>query len=62
MKKPTESYIKRNIEMVSLQTRIDHDLKKEAEKAAQALGTSLNRFVEAALLWYLDQLKKEGTL
>lgn len=61
-KAPTQSYIKRGIETVSVQIRIDSELKHEAEKARLKLGTSLNRLVEAAIKWYLVELKKEGSL
>lgn len=62
MNKPAESYIKRGLEIESLQVRVCSDLKRDAQIASEKLNTSLNRLVEAALKWYLEQLKKEGEL
>lgn len=61
-RKPAASYIKRCVELESLQVRISHELKQKAELAADKLGTSLNRLAEAAIDWYIEQLKKEGSL
>lgn len=62
MKKPAERYIKRSIEIESLQVRVDSNLKRQVEMAAKKLNSSLNRFSEAALNFYLEALKKDGTL
>jgi predicted HicB family RNase H-like nuclease len=61
-REPAAAYIKRGVETVSMQTRISAELKHEAEMAADKLGTSLNRLNEAALIWYLKQLEKDGSL
>jgi predicted HicB family RNase H-like nuclease len=57
MRKPIESYIKRNVETQSMQVRVSAKLKFDAELTAKAMNTSLNRLVEAALEYYLEQLK-----
>jgi predicted HicB family RNase H-like nuclease len=62
MKLPAESWIKRDKTMMAFNVRIDEEVKKETEKAAKKLDTSLNRFTEAALSWYIDALKKDGAL
>jgi predicted HicB family RNase H-like nuclease len=59
---PAEAYIKRGIELESLQVRVSAALKLKAEIAAEKLGTSLNRFTEAALNWYIKQLEKDGSI
>jgi hypothetical protein len=60
--KPAEKYIKRGVELEQMQTRIDCELKRGVERAAAVLDTSLNRFVEAALKWYLDALRRDGDI
>lgn len=55
-KRPAESYIKRNIEVVPIVVRIPETLKEESERMAAQLDTSMNRFVEAALRWYIVEL------
>lgn len=58
--KPIESYItRRTIELVHLRTKIDINLKKEAQEWAEKLETSLNRFVEASIKYYIDSWKEQ---
>lgn len=61
-RKPAEGYLHRGVDVVPILTRIPPELKEEAELAADKLGTSLNRFIESSLRWYLDALKKEGSI
>lgn len=61
-KMPVVSHIHRNEELAGLQLRIPVYVKADAENAAVHLGTSMNRLVEAAIIWYLEALKKEGSL
>jgi predicted transcriptional regulator len=60
--KPALSWIRRGLEMESTQLRLPSEVKKETMEAAEKLDTSMNHFVEAAIKWYLDALKKEGSL
>lgn len=60
--KPSLSYIKRQEPVIALKLKILPELKHEAESASAKLGTSLNRFVEASVKWYLDALKKDGSI
>jgi predicted HicB family RNase H-like nuclease len=60
--KPAAAYIHRGIEREALMTRVPPDLNNQVDLASGKLGTSKNLFVEAALRWYLEQLKKEGSL
>ena len=61
-RKPAERFIQRNLELVSLQTRVPIELKEEIDQVSEQLETSQARFVEAAVKWYIDALKKEGSL
>lgn len=62
MEKPAESYIHRMVELTQIHTRIPEDVKEQAESACDKLGTSMQRFIEASLRWYLEELKKEGSI
>lgn len=62
MKKPTEKYIRRANRVESVQLRIDSTLKRQMQQSAKKLNSSMNRFTEAALHFYIDALKKEGVL
>jgi predicted HicB family RNase H-like nuclease len=55
-------FIKRDTEVVRLMVRIPPELKAEIEDASEKLDCSINKFTEAALNWYLANLKKEGSL
>ena len=55
---PPESWIRRGVELVPLSARVPQETKDRAEEAARILETSLNRFTEAALNWYMEALKQ----
>jgi predicted HicB family RNase H-like nuclease len=56
-KQPATKYLKRKkIKAVTLTLRIDQEVKDQADLMSKAHGTSLNRFAEAALNWYMDEL------
>lgn len=56
---PVQAYIRRNQEMIRLPVRIPLEVKEEAEQLARGLKTSLARYVEAALVWYGNEVKKK---
>lgn len=62
MKKPLKKYIRRPAKTESLQLRIDAKLKHEIDLCATKLNTSMNRFAEAAVTFYMEALKKDGAL
>lgn len=53
---PPMKYLRRKIPVVSFNIRIDKVLKGRVDKASRQLDTSANKFAEAALSWYLDQM------
>lgn len=44
---------------VNLFVRISPKLKARLEAAVEALHTNQTKFIEGAILWYLDELEKE---
>lgn len=52
-------FIEQKPKVASVPLRIPEELKQEATVAAQALDISLNRFIEASIKCYLEELKKE---
>jgi predicted HicB family RNase H-like nuclease len=60
--KRAESFIRRDVELVQIAVRIPPELKAEAEMASERVDTSMNRFIEAALTWYIQKLKEEGSI
>ncbi len=53
---PPEKYLKINPETAIITLRVSPDLKRKVESKSQELNTSVNRFGEASLKWYLDKL------
>lgn len=53
---PPEKYLKMNPETEIITLRVSPELKRKVEKRSEELKTSVNRFGEASLKWYLDKL------
>ena len=56
------TFLNTDKESKRLYVRIPATLKSDMEKAAEKFEISLNRFTEGAIAWYIETLKKEGSL
>jgi predicted HicB family RNase H-like nuclease len=62
MKPTSDKYIKRRVRGESFQLRIEPKVKAQCKLAAKKLNSSLNKLGEAALIFYIEALKKDGAL
>jgi hypothetical protein len=57
---PTAAYIRRTEKRVQVSARVPRDVMEGARRRSKLLKTSMNRYVEAALRRYADDLDRDG--
>ena len=58
MKAKPIDYVKRTEPVTPIMVRVTHDMKLEIDKMTDKLDTSMNRFIIAAINFYIEEINK----